>query len=224
MISGEGGYISGEITQTVYHGEIASTVVAIPFAGYKFIGWSDGVTEAERTDEPTSDIQVTAYFEKLPIDNVNDTAGVGGTISGNASQTVLGGESSETVVAIPDKGYKFVAWTDGVTTAERSDIASSDIEVSATFVPIPKYTVTYKDSEGGTVNGKLEQTAYEGESLETVVAVPDQGFEFVSWSDGVTEAERTDIATENKEAKTSISSQEQTNTELKFKKPPLNEA
>ncbi len=199
MISGEGGYIRGEVTQSVYHGESASTVTAIPFEGYRFAGWSDGVMEAARTDMPTSNIEVTALFEKLVTYNVSYSAGDGGTINGSTSQVVIKGEAAETVVAVPNSGYKFVRWSDGVTTAERTDIITADLEVSAIFEAIPKYTITYKESEGGKINGTLTQTAYEGESYEAVEAIPDDGYEFVKWSDGVTDPVRTDISSEDKE-------------------------
>lgn len=41
------------------------TVKAVPKNGYRFVGWSDGVTTPERTDLITGDFEVTAIFEKL---------------------------------------------------------------------------------------------------------------------------------------------------------------
>ena len=42
------------------------TVEAIPYAGYKFVGWSDGVTTPIRTDKNiTSRLEVYAIFEKI---------------------------------------------------------------------------------------------------------------------------------------------------------------
>jgi len=40
------------------------TVKAEPKHGYRFVEWSDGVTEAEREVELTSDSTLTARFEK----------------------------------------------------------------------------------------------------------------------------------------------------------------
>lgn len=195
MISGEGGYISGQITQNIFDGESTTEVVAHALDGYKFIGWSDGVMTPERTDTPSTSMEVTAMFEKLPTFNVTYNASEGGLISGNSNQSIIIDRSTETVTAIALRGYKFIGWSDGVTTPERTDIISSDLEVTAIFEALPSYTVNYLFGSGGTVSGILTQTLYEGEIFETVVAVPLEGYEFVSWSDGVTTPERTDTAT-----------------------------
>ena len=39
------------------------TATAIPDEGYKFVGWSDGVMTAVRTDTFYEDYEVTALFE-----------------------------------------------------------------------------------------------------------------------------------------------------------------
>ncbi|MBE6544272.1 MAG: hypothetical protein E7675_07710 [Ruminococcaceae bacterium] len=197
MISGEGGYISGQTTQHVFEGESASTVVAHALEGYKFIGWSDGVTTPERTDVPKSSIEVTAIFEKLPTFGVTYLTSEGGIISGKSDQTVIIDCYTEKVTAVALRGFKFVSWSDGITTAERSDLVTEDISVTAIFEALNEYTVNYLPTIGGKITGTLTQTLFEGEIFETVVAVPDDGYEFVSWSDGVTTPERTDTATMN---------------------------
>ena len=51
--------------------------------------------------------------------------------------------------------------------------------------PLPKYTVQYQASKGGTLIGETEQTIEKGSSGEMVVAIADQGYVFLYWSDGV---------------------------------------
>lgn len=64
--AGDHGSIYGSVSQTVAYGEDGSTVIAVPNSGYTFVQWSDGVTEAERTDlNVTEDISVTAFFEEI---------------------------------------------------------------------------------------------------------------------------------------------------------------
>ena len=41
------------------------TAQAIPDEGYKFVGWSDGVMTAVRTDTFYEDYEVTALFERI---------------------------------------------------------------------------------------------------------------------------------------------------------------
>ena len=80
--------------------------------------------------------------------------------------------------AVADEGYKFVSWWDGNTEAERTyTMPAEAVTVSATFEaeeePEPDlYVLTITQPENGTI---------------TV----DEGYKFVSWWDGNTEAERT---------------------------------
>ncbi len=63
--TGTGGTITGTATQTVSSGANGSAVTATPNSGYHFVGWSDGVTTATRTDSNvTGNITVTANFAK----------------------------------------------------------------------------------------------------------------------------------------------------------------
>lgn len=58
----------------------------------------------------------------------------GGRVSGEQIQIVDEGTDSEMVIAIPNNGYEFVGWSDGVETAERIDISvKNDIDVTAYF-------------------------------------------------------------------------------------------
>jgi len=58
-------------------------------------------------------------------------------------------------------------------------------------------TITYVAGEGGFINatgtGTTTQTVNYGDDGEEVIAVPDTGYEFVSWSDGSTSTTRTDL-------------------------------
>ena len=62
----EGGYIDGETTQKVESGKDGLTVVAVPYDGYEFVKWSDGVTTAERCETNIiSYLGASAIFEKI---------------------------------------------------------------------------------------------------------------------------------------------------------------
>ena len=69
-------------------------------------------------------------------------AGANGTITGTTPQTVPYNGSGTAVTAVPDTGYHFVSWSDGVTTATRTDAnVTADKSVTATFA-INTYTIT----------------------------------------------------------------------------------
>lgn len=124
-----------------------------------------------------------------------------GTINGEATQIVVEGEDCSQVTAVPDEGYEFVTWSDGITTPERQDKnVTEDKTITAQFKkkepsepePVIEYTVTYKAGDGGKIEGKAVQKIKKNESAEAVVAVPETGYRFVKWSDGKTEATRQD--------------------------------
>ena len=60
-----------------------------------------------------------------------------GDIMGETDQTVLAGGDAQTVVAVPQDGWIFVKWSDGIKNPERTDCGlSDDLEVSAIFEEI----------------------------------------------------------------------------------------
>ncbi|MGD8192156.1 beta strand repeat-containing protein [Brevibacillus ginsengisoli] len=191
-VAGANGTISGTASQTVNSGGNGTTVTAVPDAGYHFVSWSDGVTTASRTDKNvTENLNVTANFA-INTYTLNYAADANGTISGTTSQTVNSGQSGTTVTAVPNTGYYFVSWSDGVTTASRTDKnVTADLNVTANFA-INTYTLNYAADANGTISGTTSQTVNSGQSGTTVTAVPNTGYYFVSWSDGVTTASRTD--------------------------------
>lgn len=149
------GRIEGNATQTVEHGEAATTVVATPASGHKFIKWSDGSTDPTRTDTNIKqNFSVTAIFEIkiLGIKTLTYTTDGNGTIEGLATQQIYEESNAIPVTAIPNEGYEFVKWSDGVTTAERQDLnVIEDIAVTAQFKLIyVRYKLDYKLGEADT--------------------------------------------------------------------------
>ena len=65
-------------------------------------------------------------------------AGPNGTISGTTPQSVSHGASGSAVTAVPDPGYMFASWSDGVLTANRTDTnVMADLTVTASFTTAP---------------------------------------------------------------------------------------
>ena len=164
----------------------------MPNTGYHFVDWSDGVLTATRTDtNVTANMTVTATFA-INTYTLTYTAGANGTITGISPQTVNHGASGTAVTAVPNAGYHFVSWSDGVRRPTRTDTnVTADMTVTATFA-INTYTLTYTAGANGTITGASPQTVNHGASGTAVTAVPDAGYHFVNWSDGVLTAARTD--------------------------------
>jgi hypothetical protein len=151
--AGDNGSITGATPQTVNHGGSGSAVKAVPVAGYHFEKWSDGSNANPRTDvKVTADLAVTANFA-INQYTLTYIAGENGAIAGAGRQTVDHGGAGSAVTAEPAAGYHFVAWSDGVATATRTDSDfKSDLALTAVF-EINIYTV------GGTVSGLVKGTS-----------------------------------------------------------------
>lgn len=115
-----------------------------------------------------------------------------GQISGEAHQYVKSGEDTTVITVFPNIGYRFVKWEDtGSTNPTRQDFnVQQDIIAMAIIEGPLTCHVIFQAGEGGTVEGVREQNVTYGGKGETVVAVPDEGFKFVKWSDGETKAVR----------------------------------
>ena len=195
-------YAQGDNYQYVIPGQDATPVTAVPASWpenmYEFDCWSDGVTTATRHDKNiTEEFIVYAKFRmKLAEYTITYTAGKNGRIDGETTQTVKKWENAQSVTAVPDDGYEFDCWSDGVTTATRQDTnICEEFTVTAIFKKIlPKYTLTYTTNLHGRIDGEVTQTVRQGENGQSVTAVPDDGYEFAGWSDGVTTATRQDLS------------------------------
>jgi len=192
--AGANGSISGITPQTVNHGSNGTLVTAVPDTGYHLTSWSDGVLTAARTD--TNITAEQGYTANFAINQyaLTYTAGANGTVTGGASQSVDHGNDAAAVTAVPDTGYHFTGWSDGVLTAARTDmIVTSDLSVTANFA-INSYTLAYAAGPNGTLTGIASQAVNYGSDGTAVTAVPATGYHFTGWSDGVLTAARTDMS------------------------------
>ena len=132
-------------------------------------------------------IYVTNIFYSLTYN-----AGVNGSISGSATQSVSYAGSGAAVTAVPNTGYAFTNWSDGSTSNPRTDAnVTNNLNVTANFVPLI-YTLTYNAGTNGSLTGISPQSVSYGSSGSAVTAVPNNGFTFTNWSDGLTANPRTD--------------------------------
>ena len=157
------------------------TLTATPNEGYYFVKWSDGETNATRSIIVTSNVTLTAEFAI----NVYDV-----TLNAENGMVTGAGEYAHgtevTLTATPNEGYHFVKWSDGETNVTRTITVTADVTLSAEFA-INVYDVALS-AENGTVTGAGE---YNYGAEVTLTATPNEGYHFVKWSDGETNATRT---------------------------------
>jgi tripartite motif-containing protein 71 len=195
--AGAGGSIAGTAEQSVNYGASCSQVTALAATGYHFVNWTDGSNSVLSSANPLTLTNVTGNSTVIANFALNSysltySAGGNGTISGPAQQNVLYGGSGAAVTALPATGYHFVAWSDGILTATRTDNnVTADLTVTASFA-LNSYTLAYSANANGSISGPARQTILYGGNGAAVTAVPAAGYHFVSWSDGVLIATRTD--------------------------------
>jgi uncharacterized repeat protein (TIGR02543 family) len=190
--AGANGSLTGTTMQTVNYGANGTAVTAVPAAGYSFIQWSDGSTVNPRTDTNViGNINVTAAFS-LNTFTLTYTAGANGSITGISPQTVSYGANGTTVTAVPAANYHFVQWSDGSTVNPRTDTGvTANVSVTASF-SIDTFSLTYTAGANGSITGTSPQTVNYGANGTAVTAVPNAGYHFVQWDDGVFTNTRTD--------------------------------
>lgn len=146
------------------------------------------------TAPATADCAVSIVFAPLQF-ALQYLAGAHGAIGGDALQTVDYGGSGTEVQAIADVGYQFDRWSDDYPDASRTDAnVTANLSVTALFT-IRRFNLLYSAGPGGTIDGQPSRlfTVDYGADGPTVNAVPDAGRMFVSWSDGVATAVRSDL-------------------------------
>ena len=108
---------------------------------------------------------------------------------------------AQTITASATTGYRFAYWTAApagnatfgnsastATTVTLNDSAT----ITAVFTVLKTYTLAYAAGPNGTISGITPQTVAQGSDGAAVEGVPDPGFHFVNWSDGLTANPRRD--------------------------------
>ena len=191
--TGSGTYTAGDV--------VVMTATANP--GYHFVNWTQNNTVLS-TNNPfsmsatsnTAAYPIIANFEADMVEtptytvtvNVNDATM--GHVDGVPTAAVDSG-AVVNLTAVPESGYHFVSWSNGLTTAAISLIVTSDTTVTATFEANPANTYTVAVSVNDAAMGHVDGIPTEPVTAGTVVnltAVADAGYHFVDWSNGLTTA------------------------------------
>jgi hypothetical protein len=150
-----GGTISPSTPQTVAFDADSPLFTITPEVGYYISdvlidGASVGPTDVYQFFALAADHTIDVQFAIYTFD-VKYAAGANGSLTGAATQVVNYGANSTPVTAVPDAGYHFVGWSDGVATATRVDSGvTSNIDVTASFA-INTYSLESTAGAGGTI-------------------------------------------------------------------------
>jgi predicted regulator of Ras-like GTPase activity (Roadblock/LC7/MglB family) len=115
-----------------------------------------------------------------------------GTLIGTTEQLIIPGGDGSVITAVANTGYHFTNWSDGLLIAARTDTnVTADATLTASFA-IDTHIMTYTAGANGSLTGASPQTIDYGSNGASVTAVANTGYHFVSWSDGLLTASRTD--------------------------------
>ena len=165
------------------------TVQAVPALGYSFSKWTiNGVQVSSLPSYsfqmPDSDLDLWANFELINYNlSLNANPPTGGIVTGGGNY-----HYNQTVVAtaIPATGFHFVNWTQGSTIVSDQpnytfQMPASDYQLTARFL-INTYIIDIQTNQDdyGVVSGGGSFTHGSPVSLQ---AVPNEGYEFVAWTE-----------------------------------------
>lgn len=169
-----------------YNQEVTISATADP--GHHFTMWSDGNKDNPRKIKVTEDLFLEAYFAedgaKQAMVMVNYTQGQlkinnENVASGEVKSFDVG--TTITLKAGTVTGYKFDGWSDGVKTMTHELKLTQDTVLSYTY-SIRQYDIktAVEGDKGGIVIGGGK---YDYGSEVELIAVPDDGYQFVEWKE-----------------------------------------
>ncbi|WP_246120376.1 InlB B-repeat-containing protein [Cohnella terricola] len=192
-VEGAGGTITGNLSQVITHGGSGTAVTAKANTGYVFDKWSDGKTNATRTDiNVTGNLNFTAQFKELKY---KVTYNVNGGVAIPAEDV---GVNNYAPNPIPTReGHTFKGWFSNVGLTDAINLSTTPIVKDTTVYAkweINQYILNYGAGSNGTLTGITYQNVTYGGNGTAVTAVPDLGYAFDKWSDGKTEATRSEVS------------------------------
>jgi len=150
------------------------TLIAVPFPGYLFKEWTDGVTDNPRAVALTKDTTLTARFEKGALLITKPNSADRGTTTGDTTAHL---NDVVTVSATAKEGFVFKYWNDGVADNPRNiTLVQDTTELIAVF--LAAHTVTFVDWD----NTILAQDLVADGDAATAPADPLRyGYNFKGW-------------------------------------------
>jgi len=216
---------------SVYKANETVGLVAENNAHYHFVGWTGGVstvanvTAAVTTVTMTGSYSVTANFE---LDenwySLTVSSTPGGSVTSPGERTsVHFANTTVDLIAVPEENYEFVRWTGDVSAIADVYASSTTIAMNASYSvtayfdawhPEPSAVLGISSTNGGRVTDPGEVTrAYPLGTRVNLVAEPDEGYFFHSWSGDV------DTIADVKDATTNITMYSSYSVRANFARP-----
>lgn len=169
------------------------TIKAIPNTGYEFVRWSNGSTDQVYTLQIKSDSTLIAEFQEQEYHlNVSSSNAQAGYVTG--AGTYHYGETA-IITATPNTGYNFLQWSDGDTHISRQIVVTNNITLVA-FFTAQQFDLILT-SEAPAMGYVIGEGKYDYATELTIQAIPYKGYQFLQWSNGITDNPYTFVLTEH---------------------------
>ena len=183
--------------------QVLGTVNGVPSGSTASLVWpglSTGTAYewyAVASDGSASTVGTTATFTTAAAatHTITATAGPNGTIVPSGAVSVASGADQMFTFTPAANHHVSQVTVDASPVAVAPSYTFTNVTADHTIdvqFAIDTYTLTYVAAANGSISGTTPQTVSHGGSGTAVTAVPDAGYHFVSWSDGVLTATRTD--------------------------------
>jgi len=188
-----GGDVTRNPDRDYTYGEQVTVTAAPNLPCYRFSHWSGALSSTNSTIIITmyGPMSLTAHF--VPLQYTLTTSGTGGTVS-PSGQTSRNCGTQVIVTATPNPCYRFSSWSDGSTANPRTVQMDGHKEVIAYFEPGQQYTLfTDVFPVGIGEVSRVPDLEYYTCGIQAVLTATtlDDDYEFINWSDGSTEYQRT---------------------------------
>lgn len=163
------------------------TISATPKHGYKFYFWNGDSYSKEQTYTFTivNDMEMVAHFTPetytVTIQSENEEMGYA---YGSTTAEYL---STIEISAYPNYDYHFAQWSDENKENPRQFVVKNDTTLIAIFEPDTFAVYDYNEEDGYTIGGG----SYPYMAEISVTAIPNKGYDFYNWDDGIYETTRT---------------------------------
>jgi uncharacterized repeat protein (TIGR02543 family) len=187
-------------TTYVYGNSTVVNLTAVNYTGYQFVGWTGNITTIADVNAASTNItmndsySITASFALKPgWYSLTISSTPGGSVAEPGEGTyVYSNNTVVPIVAEADTGYQFVGWTGNVGTIGNVSATETTITMNDSYYitanfglwqPEPRVLLTVSSTRGGSVTTPGEGIfLYPLGAKVPLVAVPDEGGQFVKWS------------------------------------------
>ena len=163
------------------------TISATPKHGYKFYFWNGDSYSKEQTYTFTivNDMEMVAHFtpETYTITIQSEDEEMGYAYGSTTAEYL----STIEISAYPNYGYHFAQWSDENKENPRQFVVEYDTALIAIFEPDTFAVYDYNGEDGYTIGGG----SYPYMAEISATAIPNKGYDFYSWDDGIYETTRT---------------------------------